>query len=122
MRPTTRTTTAAAAVALSLSALTGLTACGGEAGAARTRTPGNDLVQHERLVHEARAQLLKAQQERQRNLDPNEHLARKGLHAEPGPDRDACRAVLTRAWKRLGHYSDGYERYLLRQPPCSSTR
>lgn len=114
----TRTAAAALAAALSLSALTGLTACGDRSDAARPRTVERNV---NKLEHEAQRQLAVIRQQQRRNLNPNEHLA----HADPEPtssDPRACRRTLAEAWERLGHYSDGYERYLLRQPPCSGLR
>lgn len=30
-----------------------------------------------------------------------------------------CSETLAATWQRLGHFSDGYERYLLTRPPCA---
>jgi len=31
-----------------------------------------------------------------------------------------CSVRLEQAWRTLGHFSDGFERYLLHQPPCNT--
>ena len=56
-----------------------------------------------------------AQADSQQPQNPREHLAHRDVAGGPAP----CAAALAQAWERLGHYSDGYERYLLTQAPCA---
>jgi hypothetical protein len=113
----TRPAAAALAAALSLSALTGLAACGGQEDAvAHTRTVERDLNP---LEHEAQRQLAEIREQQQRNINANEHRGLADVGTPRSASEDACRALLMR---RLTTHADGYERYLLRQPPCSDTR
>jgi hypothetical protein len=77
-----------------------------------------------RMEHEAYRQMAQIRQEQAAALNPNEHLAHRDVDeyapVSPVMHPDRCSAELARAWNRLGHYSDGYERYLLHQPPCST--
>jgi hypothetical protein len=60
-------------------------------------------------------------------FNPREHVAHMDVDefrdgrdpGQPLSSADACAARLAQAWRWLGHFSDGYESYLLRQPPCS---
>jgi hypothetical protein len=91
-----------------------------------------------RMEHEAHRYLGEIRKEQTRALNPREHLAHRdvdervtivkpGEHLGRKPTTTAsatvtpaaCSAALANAWQRLGHYSDGYERYLLRHAPCA---
>lgn len=77
-----------------------------------------------RMEHEARRHLPEVRREQARILNQREHLAHRDVvetvtaNAGPTPT-DPCAFRLAEAWRDLGHFSDGYESYLLRQPPCS---
>jgi hypothetical protein len=121
-RPTShRTTTVAVAVLVGVAGLIGFTDLGNSA--IETAQP-SALDGRE---HEAHRYLTEARKEQERVLNPREHLAHRDVEKAPSgagtgaPARslDPCAVTLQRAWQRLGHFSDGYESYLLRQPPCS---
>lgn len=139
-RSTTNRTVVVAATVLVSAA--GLVACGSQKDPASPRTVTSDLNQME---HEAHRQLAEVRAEQALALNPREHLAHqsvdKGAAAsvkvwssvKPGEhlarkgasgatlssSSAACSAALAQTWQRLGHYSDGYERYLLTQSPCA---
>ena len=99
-----------------------------------------------RFEHEARRSLSDTRDEQARTLKGGEHLARRPLAETPQArsynqrehlaHRDvstatrvrgvavsanlsaSCADGIAQAWRGLGHFSDGYERHLLRQPPC----
>jgi hypothetical protein len=76
-----------------------------------------------RMEHEAHRSLAEARQEQARLLNPREHEGhRPPLAAGVVPvDRiDPCTARLAQAWEELGHFSDGFETYLLKQAPCAN--
>ena len=127
-RPITHRTVTAAAAATLLAA-SGLIAWADQANSAAELTRPETL---NRMEHEAHRYLSEVRQEQARSLNPREHLAHRDLAgAEPAtaanaasastPTLGPCASTLARAWQQLGHFSDGYESYLLRQAPCSTT-
>jgi hypothetical protein len=82
------------------------------------------LNQREHQAHQA---LAEAQQEQARAFD-HEHQAHRGVKrvvpasrtVVPPARRNQCALMLERAWRDRRHFSDAYDTYLLRQPPCSS--
>ena len=70
-------------------------------------------------AHEAYARALN-QREHRADQDVDESAPASGTVVPTPPALNACSARLAQAWRDLGHFSDGYETYLLRQPPCSS--
>lgn len=140
-RSTTHRTVVVAATVL-VSA-TGLVACGSQQDPASPRTVTSGLNQME---HEAHRQLAQVRAEQALALNPREHLAHQGVDegtsapsvkvsstVKPGEHLARkgassatlssspadCSVALAKAWQRLGHYSDGYERYLITQSPCA---
>lgn len=135
-----RTVVVAATVLVSAA---GLVACGSQQDPASPRavTSGLNQMEHEahRQLAEVRAEQALALNPREHlahqsvdegtsassvkvssTVKPGEHLARKGASgATLSSSQAACSAALAQAWQRLGHYSDGYERYLLTQSSCA---
>jgi hypothetical protein len=111
-----KTTTRTLAVAAVLVSATSFAFGAGQPPAAKDGSrPGLN-----RMEHEAHRYLGEITKEQTRALNPREHLAHKTTTtASATRTPAACSAVLANAWQRLGHYSDGYERYLLRHAPCA---
>jgi hypothetical protein len=65
----------------------------------------------EHRASERGAQIRLAQQA---VVNPAEHLG----HRAATDAGQACSERLAEAWRGLGHFSDGYETYLLHRPPC----
>lgn len=57
--------------------------------------------------------------EHQAHVADNEHAHVSGTIVQTTRMK-ACSAALAQTWRDMGHFSDGYEAYLLGQPPCSS--
>lgn len=120
---TTRTTrrTAVACTAAALVAA-GLVASGSQASSS-PKAPAPPTLN--RMEHEARRHLPEVRLEQAQILNPREHHAHADVDetapasssAEPTPT-GPCAVRLAQAWSDLGHFSDGYESYLLHQPPC----
>lgn len=76
-----------------------------------------------RMEHEARRHLPEVRRDQARTLNTREHLPHAvTAPAVAGPAQpsssDPCSVLLAQRWSELGHFSDGYETYLLGQPPC----
>jgi hypothetical protein len=112
-----------ALVIAAAAAATGLVATASQASSSPTETSGPAL---NRMEHEALRYLSEAREEQAQVLNPREHLGLRDVEegsaeaAAPTTRVDPCSARLAQAWQDLGHFSDGYESYLLRQPPCST--
>lgn len=80
-----------------------------------------------RMEHEAHRSLYDTRREQAQTLNPYEHLGLRDVNEAARVNRlpvstnrlNRCAVGLAQAWRDLGHFSDGYESYLLRQPPCS---
>jgi hypothetical protein len=76
------------------------------------------------MEHAAHRYLAEAQQEQERVLNRREHLAQRdvinGAAGSISGGADPCSLRLARAWRALGHFSDGYETYLLHHSPVCS--
>lgn len=81
-------------------------------GLAPAASAAPDTSPRDALEHEATRGLVVARQEQAQAFNPREHAARQGL-ATAG-----CTGVLAQAWSDLGHFSDGYESYLIRSGGC----
>jgi len=82
--------------------------------------PPSTSVSLNRLEREAHLHLVAARREQVQQ--ENRRAARTGQVAPSfpsAPDAEACRALLSQTWQRLGRFSDGYETYLMRRPPCA---
>lgn len=100
-------------------ATAGLLAVGVNAGSSASVAPPS----WSRMEHRAHQFAVDAQQEQARVLNPREHEGHRQAATSgtvPATDQvESCTDRLARAWAELGHFSDGYATYLLRQPPCS---